>query len=224
MSQLDHRPTPPADVLIKGAHVLDPRTGIDARARRARPRRQDRRDRRPTSQRRRRGHRRRGQAPLPGLRRPARAPARARAGAQGGPRDRHALGGRRRLRRRRGDAEHEPDRRLRPDPAQPARGRPPRGARPRRLPRLGHDRPARRGADRDGRAARRPARSASPTTASPSTAPGCCARRCSTRSSWAGSSPCTRRTRRSRATASCTRARSPRGSAWPASRASASRR
>jgi dihydroorotase len=31
MSQLDHRPTPPADVLIKGAHVLDPRAGIDAR-------------------------------------------------------------------------------------------------------------------------------------------------------------------------------------------------
>jgi dihydroorotase len=28
---LDHRPTPPADVLIKGAHVLDPRTGIDER-------------------------------------------------------------------------------------------------------------------------------------------------------------------------------------------------
>src|SRR3954471_12459153 len=26
---LDHRETPPADVLIKGAHVLDPRTGID---------------------------------------------------------------------------------------------------------------------------------------------------------------------------------------------------
>jgi dihydroorotase len=26
---LDHRPTPPADVLIKGAHVVDPRTGID---------------------------------------------------------------------------------------------------------------------------------------------------------------------------------------------------
>ena len=36
----------------------------------------------------------------------------------------------------------------------------------------------------------------------------------------AGSSPCTRRTRRSPARASCTRARSPRGSAWPASRAS----
>src|SRR3954469_14823326 len=28
---LDHRPTPPADVLIKGAHVLDPRRGLDAR-------------------------------------------------------------------------------------------------------------------------------------------------------------------------------------------------
>jgi dihydroorotase len=31
MSQLDHRDTPPATVLIKGAHVLDPRTGLDAR-------------------------------------------------------------------------------------------------------------------------------------------------------------------------------------------------
>jgi dihydroorotase len=30
MTQLDHRPTPPADLLIRGAHVLDPRTGIDA--------------------------------------------------------------------------------------------------------------------------------------------------------------------------------------------------
>src|SRR3954447_19265666 len=28
---LDHRPTAPADVLITGAHVLDPRTGIDTR-------------------------------------------------------------------------------------------------------------------------------------------------------------------------------------------------
>ncbi len=27
---MDHRPTPPADLLIRGAHVLDPRTGIDA--------------------------------------------------------------------------------------------------------------------------------------------------------------------------------------------------
>ena len=31
MSQLDHRDTPPAEVLIKGAHVLDPRSGIDER-------------------------------------------------------------------------------------------------------------------------------------------------------------------------------------------------
>jgi dihydroorotase len=28
---LDHRPTPPADVLIRGAHVLDPRAGVDER-------------------------------------------------------------------------------------------------------------------------------------------------------------------------------------------------
>jgi dihydroorotase len=27
---LDHRPTPPADLLIRGAHVLDPRSGLDA--------------------------------------------------------------------------------------------------------------------------------------------------------------------------------------------------
>jgi dihydroorotase len=31
MTQLDHRFTPPADVLIRGAHVLDPRAGIDER-------------------------------------------------------------------------------------------------------------------------------------------------------------------------------------------------
>jgi dihydroorotase len=30
MSALDHRPLPPADLLVRGAHVLDPRTGIDA--------------------------------------------------------------------------------------------------------------------------------------------------------------------------------------------------
>ena len=39
------RPHPPVDVLIREAHVLDPRAGIDG-ARRARPRRRDRRDRR----------------------------------------------------------------------------------------------------------------------------------------------------------------------------------
>ena len=30
MSALDARPTPPADLLVRGAHVLDPRSGIDA--------------------------------------------------------------------------------------------------------------------------------------------------------------------------------------------------
>jgi dihydroorotase len=30
MAVLDHRPLPPADLLVRGAHVLDPRTGIDA--------------------------------------------------------------------------------------------------------------------------------------------------------------------------------------------------
>jgi dihydroorotase len=30
MSVLDHRPLAPADLLVRGAHVLDPRTGIDA--------------------------------------------------------------------------------------------------------------------------------------------------------------------------------------------------
>ena len=30
VSALDPRPTPPADLLIRGAHVLDPRSGIDA--------------------------------------------------------------------------------------------------------------------------------------------------------------------------------------------------
>ena len=42
---LDHRPTTPADVLIKGAHVLDPRSGHRRPARRPRPRRPDRRAR-----------------------------------------------------------------------------------------------------------------------------------------------------------------------------------
>ena len=110
VSALDSRPTPPADLLVRGAHVLDPRAGIDA----------------PHDVLVRGGeiaelgapgslsddgvevHRRRGQAPVPRLRRPARAPAHAGAGAQGGHRLRHPRGGGRRLRRRRGDAEHRP--------------------------------------------------------------------------------------------------------------------
>ncbi len=50
---LDHRPTPPADVLIRGAHVLDPRAGLDDAPRRADPRRRDRRHRRSDLERRR---------------------------------------------------------------------------------------------------------------------------------------------------------------------------
>ena len=53
----------------------------------------------------------------------------------------------------------------------------------------------RRRADRDGRAAPTPARSASPTTASRSTAPRSCARRSSTSGCAAACSRCTRRTR-----------------------------
>ena len=48
-------------------------------------------------------------------------------------------------------------------------------------------------------------------------APRCCARRCSTSGCAAACSRCTRRTRRCRAPASCTRARCRRGSAWPGS-------
>ena len=106
-----------ATCVVRGAHVLDPRAGIDGAARRPRPRRRDRRARRA---------RQRSTCPtgaevvdgagrhlLPGLRRPARAPAHARPGAQGGPRDRHPRRRRRRLLRRGGDAEHRPGRRQR---------------------------------------------------------------------------------------------------------------
>ena len=104
-----------ADLLVRGAHVLDPREGIDgvhdvlvrdgriaeigAPGSAAAPDGAEVVD---------------GQRPAPaaGLRRPARAPAHARPGAQGGPRDRHARGRRGRLLRRRRDAQHRPRRRL----------------------------------------------------------------------------------------------------------------
>ena len=110
---LVHREQPPADLLIRAAHVLDPRAGIDAphdvlvrggviaelgapgSLAGARGRRVDRR---------------RGPPPVRRLRRPARAPARARPGAQGGPRLRHPRRGGGRLRRGRRDAEHRPGR------------------------------------------------------------------------------------------------------------------
>ncbi len=76
-------------------------------------------------------------------------------GAQGGHRDGHPRRRRRRLLRRDRDAQHRPGRRHRPDPRRAARPRRPRGARPGRLHRLDHPRPGRRPTDRDGRAARR---------------------------------------------------------------------
>ena len=93
---------------------------------------------------------------LPGLRRPARAPARPRPGARGGPRHRHPRRRRRRLLRRARDAQHRPGGRLARRVLRSLRdAAAPRRARARRLPGLDHPRPARRGAHRDGRAARR---------------------------------------------------------------------
>ena len=89
-------------------------------------------------------------------------------GAQGGPRLRHARRRRRRLRRRRRDAEHDPT----VDSAPVLRSLREAARREARIP-VGFLASitrglAGRGADRDGRAAPTPARSASPTTASPS--------------------------------------------------------
>ena len=221
---LDHRPIAPADVLISGAHVLDPRTGIDE----------------PLDVLIRGGeiaeHRRGPRAPtcevidgsgrhlFPGFVDPhvhLRVPGQEhKEDLETGTRS-AAAGGFVADRRR---AEHEPDRRLRPDPALAARAGPTRRAHPRRLPGQRHPRPRRRGADRDGRAARvrrarlHRRRQARPPRRHPAQGAAVPEARA------AGSSPCTRRTRRSPARASCTRAWSPRGSAWPASRASASPR
>ena len=158
-SPLVVRDSAPADLLIRGAHVLDPRAGHRRAARRARPRRRDRRDRRARHARGARTAPRsldgEGRHLFPGFVDPhvhLRTPG---PGAQGGPRDRHPRGRGRRLRRGHRDAEHRPGRRLRAGPALAARGGAARGARAGRLPRLGHARPGRRGADRDGRAARR---------------------------------------------------------------------
>ena len=182
--------------------MLDPRAGLDAPRDVLRPRRRDRRARRA----------RRARAPptaeivegagrhlLPGLRRPARAPAHARPGAQGGPRDRHARRGRRRLLRRARDAEHRPGGRLGAAAALAARRGRARGARSRsascrRSPAAWHGERA----DRDGRAARRGRARLHRRRPAGRSAPGCCARRCSTSGCAAACSRCTRRTRRCR--------------------------
>ena len=105
-------PARPAELLIRQAHVLDPRTGIDE------PRDVLIRDGQiaelgapgplsaPSESADNRGSR---QARLPGLRRPARAPAHARPGVQGEHRDRHDGRGGRRLLPGDRDAEHRPD-------------------------------------------------------------------------------------------------------------------
>ena len=95
------------------ARVLDPADGLDAPARRARPRRHRSPPSARTSSRRRarRSSRPRPHAPA-GLPRPARAPAHAGRGGRGGPGLRHRRGGGRRLRGHPGDAEHRPGARL----------------------------------------------------------------------------------------------------------------
>ena len=119
-------------LVIRGAHALDPRSGLDgicdlvirdgriaeiAEAGRRR------------GSRGRRGDRRLRPARLPGLLRPSRPPAHARAGAQGGHRDRHPRRRGRRLLRDRRDGQHRPGRRRpRPRP-RAARARRGRGAR-----------------------------------------------------------------------------------------------
>ena len=140
-----------------------------------------------------------GTPPLPGLRRPARAPAHAGPGAQGGPRLRHARRGRRRLRRRRRDAQHRPRR-----------------STPRRCCARWSSRPAARRASPSASWPRSPAASTGEAlTEMARAARGrrarlhrrrqaggaarrCCRRRCSTSGSSAACSPCTRRTRRCR--------------------------
>ena len=202
----------PPTCWCRGAHVLDPRAGLDGPhdvlvragtvAELGAPGSLVADDGR-------RARRRRRAPPVPRLRRPPRAPAHARPGAQGGPRHRHPRRGRGRLLRGGGDAQHRPRRwtaRRCSMPLREAAGRQARvpvGFLAAISPRAG-----RRAADRDGRPSATPERWASPTTACRWPAPGCCAARCSTSACAAAWSPCTRRTRRCRATGSCTRARS----------------
>ena len=165
------------DCSLRGAHVLDPRAGLDGRARRAAsataqiaeiaaPGTLDAPDGAEVVD----GS---GRHLLPGLRRPARAPAHARPGAQGGHRHRHARRRRRRLLRGRSRC---------PTPTRSSTA--PRccarcasaAAREARIP-VGFLAAItrglqRRGAHRDGRAARGGRASASPTTAGPSRSAG----------------------------------------------------
>ena len=220
--RLFHAARPGDDLLIRGAHVLDPRTDLDephdilirnGRDRRAgRARRRCRRPTRSTSS----TPPASTCSPASSTRtstcaRPARSTRRTSTPAPRRPPPAATAPWSR-------CPTPTPDGRQRGGAGLADRARPARGAGAGRLPRLDHPRPGGRGAHRDGRAARPRRASASPTTASPSSRPGCCARRCSTSGCAAASSPCTRRTRRCRRTASCTRGRSRPGSGWPGSR------
>ena len=219
---------PPADLLIRGAHVIDPREGIDDAARRARPGRRDRRARRARA----RWKARRGPSrstapavtccPASSTRtstcaRPATSTRRTSTPARAPP----------------PRAGSSPSSRC-PTPSRPSTtpavlrslidAAAPRGARPRRLPVRGHARPEGRGAHRHGRAARgRRARLHRRRPARPRRR-ACCAARSSTSTCAAARSRSTRRTRPCRATARCTRARCLRCSGSRGSRRSPSRR
>ena len=157
ISSLDWRGggSPGGDLVLRRASVLDPRAGIDGVhdvvirdgeiAELAEP---------GAGEGRRRGDRRRGQARLPGLLRPARPPPGPGRRGRGGHRDRHTRRRRGRLLRRPRDGEHEPARGYgRGCPCAPRAGGRAR-IRARRLPGLRVTRHGGRGADRDGRASR----------------------------------------------------------------------
>ena len=184
----------PATLLVRGAHVVDPGAGIDARTDvlvRAgviaalgddlvAPDDAEVVDAD-------------GLTLLPGLRRSARAPPNTRAGARGGHRVGHGRRCRRRFRHDPRDAEHRPGGRLRLGHAGAARARGKRGGRRSRLPRRDLARPARSAARGARRRSPTPALSGSRTTDGRSRARACCGAPSSTPRSRVACSRCTAR-------------------------------
>ena len=229
MSVLDsRRDQPPADLLVRGAHVLDPRAGIDAPhdvlvrggeiAELGAPGALEAPDGAEVLD----GE---GRHLFPGFVDPhvhLRTPG---PGAQGGPRLRHPRRRRRRLRRRRRDAQHRPGGRLARRCCARCARRPRREA---RIP-VGFMAAITRGLDGEALTEMAELRDAGALGFTDDGKPVHRAgilrkalqyQRLARRRARA----CTRRTRRCPAAASCTRARCPRGSGWPASRRSPSRR
>ena len=143
-------PLPPRGRAGRAADRRRPRARPAHRPRRAtrhpdqaRPDRRARRARVARGVPRHRDRRRHRQARVPGVRRPARPPAHARPGVQGGSRERHRRRGRRRLLRGDRDAEHRPGPRRRLDPPLARRRRAAPGDRARRLPGRDHAQPPR---------------------------------------------------------------------------------